>query len=371
MDFNQVVKECFAFANSNDGSIITYPLGGPEKLEVHSNRTPRTEIVVERESKSSGNWRVHHVQNRVGEKTLNVVTVTNVSELEAQLSHFWDDREDCLMDFDQVENACIVFAKANDGSIPVRNAYEIELRSNCTPGTEIMVTQKPGSSKDYWQVHLLRNGAGEDTYKCVKVTNVSELTAQLSRFWDVHEDSSDAADTISEIFCKHLPSVSMITARDFSAAMRAYYTAFQTLRASCMNYEELPEYKARSYLMQIPADHFWPYTPHFRKVMALVIENLFKTTIISLGSSACRMEQSLTFVDQQKNRWHVTVVSSASDKNMIRIEMYFPRSNTDTISCGQRTRVDHLTDSAYLKENKLAIIVEDLNYLLGRSEEVA
>lgn len=277
MDFNQVVKECFAFANSNDGSIITYPLGGPEKLGVHSNRTPRSEIVVERDSKSSGYWQVQHVQNSVGEKTLNVVTVTNVSELQAQLSHFWE----------------------------------------------------------------------------------------------VHEDSSDAADTISEIFCKHLPSVSMITARDFSVAMRAYYTAFQTLRASCMNYEELPEYKARSYIMQIPADHFWPYTPHFRKVVALIIEDLFTTTITSLGASACTMEQSLSFVDKHRNRFHMAVTTSASDKNLIRIEMFFPRSNTDTISHGKRTPIAHLADSAYLKEKKLGIITEDLNYLLGRSEEVA
>jgi hypothetical protein len=274
MDFHQVAYTCFAFVNANDGSIITYPAQVYDKLELHTKRIPRTEIIVERDSKEGNAWQVKQVQNSKGVKTSDARTVRNVSE----------------------------------------------------------------------------------------------LTAQLSQFWHEGEDSSDAADTICEIFVKHLPSVGMITARDFSSAMRTYYAAFQTLRASCMNYEELPEYRGGSFIMQIPSDHYWPYTPHFRKLMALVIEDLFTTTITSLCTSACEMEQSLAFVDNHKNRWHVTVRSASSDENMIRIEMYFPRSNTETISHGKPTRIEHLIDSAYLKENNLAIITEDLNYLLGRAE---
>lgn len=277
MEFNQVVKASFAFIVANNGTIQSYPAGGPDKLGIES-RTNRTEIGVERDPDTPGHWRVQTLRNGAGEKTsADIVTVSTVEDLTAQLLCLWDKQE------------------------------------------------------------------------------LSLPTA--------------AADTITEIFSEHLPSVPFITAKDFSVAMHAYFRAFQTLRASCMCYEELPEYKGSSYIMQIPADHFWPYTPHFRKVVALTIENLFTTTITSLGTSACTMEQSLSFVDKHRNRFHMAVTTSASDKNLIRIEIFFPRSNTDTISCGKRTPIAHLADSSYLKEKKLGIITEDINYLLGRAEQ--
>jgi hypothetical protein len=271
------------------------------------------------------------------------------------------------MDFHQVAYTCFAFVNANDGSIITGGFDKLELHTKRIPRTEIIV-ERDSNKCDAWQVKQVQNSKGVKTSDARTVRNVSELTAQLSQFWHKGEDSSDAADTISEIFSKHLPGVPFVTARDFSVAMHSYYKAFQELRASCMNYEEMPEYRGGSFIMQIPADHYWPYTPHFRKVMALVIEDLFTTTIISLCTSACEMEQSLAFVDKHKNRWHVTVRSASSDENMIRIEMYFPRSNTETISHGKRTRIEALIDSAYLKENNLAIITEDLNCLLGRAE---
>ena len=136
-----------------------------------------------------------------------------------------------------------------------------------------------------------------------------------------------------------------------------------------MNYEKLPDYETRTYIMQIRNDQLWPYTPHFRKVVAFAIEDLFKTKITSLGANAATMEQTLIFVDDKKNRWIMRVEESSLDEKLIRIFMYFPQSNSMTTIRGKVTLVEHLIDTDYLKENNLAIITEDINHLMGRDEE--
>ena len=176
-------------------------------------------------------------------------------------------------------------------------------------------------------------------------------------------------DTITGIFSQHLPCVPSNTAGDFANGMHAYHTAFKALRDSAMNYEGLPDYETSSYIMQVPCDQFWPYTPHFRKVVALAIEDLFKTRITSLGASPCTMAQALVFVDDQRNRWIVRVEESALDDKLVKIHMHFPRSNSLTVAFGQRVPAEQLIDTAFLKEKNLAIVTEDIQPLMGRAEK--
>ena len=123
------------------------------------------------------------------------------------------------------------------------------------------------------------------------------------------------------------------TASDFAYGFRAYHTAFNGLCESAMNYETLPEYQASTYIMHVPLDQHWPYTSHFRKVLALSISDLFKTKITALGSHSVSTCQLLIFMDDHLNRWAVLLVhmeDSASDTKLNRRFMYFPRSKTPT-----------------------------------------
>ena len=171
-------------------------------------------------------------------------------------------------------------------------------------------------------------------------------------------------DSIKEIFSKHLPCVPSEVVDDFARGMRLYHTAFKTYRDTAMNYEMLPEYQASSYIMKIPGDQFWPFTPYFRKVAALVIQDLFKTEVTSLSSSVVTMSQTLVFVDKGANRWVMTIGESSCDcSTMYQMYMYFPRSNTlkATGCCTRTTPIEQLIDSYYLKDNGIGLVTVDIN----------
>ena len=169
-------------------------------------------------------------------------------------------------------------------------------------------------------------------------------------------------ESISELFSKHLPMLSSSTtiAENMARGLHAYHAAFKGYRDSAMNYETLPEYETSTYIMQVPSDQFWPYTPHFRKFMTLAIGELFKTKITSLSASPCTIQQTLIFLDDQKNRWLMRMEESACDPALNQIFMYFPRSNTPIISSGKRNSDTQLLDNSYLKENNLGILVENI-----------
>ena len=181
--------------------------------------------------------------------------------------------------------------------------------------------------------------------------------------------STSAADTIAKIFSQNLPTLPSDMARDFACAFRAYHAAFNALRGSAMKYEALLDYQSRSDIMQVPCDQFWPYSPHFKKIVALAIEYLFKTKVTGLGTCSVVINQTLVFVDDVGNRWIMRVEESLQDDKLIRILMYFPRSNSPLYDRHgiQRTPVEHLIDTDFLKENNLGIITEDLSDLLGRA----
>lgn len=171
-------------------------------------------------------------------------------------------------------------------------------------------------------------------------------------------------DSITEIFSKHLPCIPSEVVDDFARGMQHYHTAFKSHRDTAMNYEMLPEYQTSSYIMKVPGDQFWPFTPYFKKIAALVIQDLFKTEITCLSSSTDTMSQTLVFMDKGANRWIMTVGEPSCDHStMYHIYMYFPRSNTPkNTTCFKTTPLEHLIDSSYLQDHGITIATIDIKH---------
>lgn len=162
--------------------------------------------------------------------------------------------------------------------------------------------------------------------------------------------STDMTDPIAELFSLHLPSEPVTTAELFADGMRAYHKGFKTYRDKAMHYEALPEYQNLQHtVITIPRDQFWPYTPFFRKMVAEMIQELFKTKITYLGFDPVSIAQVLVFVDEHKNRWIMTVEEDPSDLSLIKITMFCPRSNTPTSTVGTQVHspVKQLNDPAF------------------------
>jgi hypothetical protein len=164
------------------------------------------------------------------------------------------------------------------------------------------------------------------------------------------------ADKIAALFTQHIPSAPSAVASNIASGLQTYHTAYKAIRDLAMNYEMLPEYQTNVYIIPIQKDQFWPYTPHFRKFMALAIQELFKTKISHFAMSAIAIEQTLVFIDTAKNRWIVRVENSTADHN--KISMYFPLSDTILGVVGKATPLEFLTDSAMMKDANLGIMIE-------------
>jgi hypothetical protein len=169
-------------------------------------------------------------------------------------------------------------------------------------------------------------------------------------------------DCLADIFSRHLPSeVGTVAGGIFAEGMRSYHDLFKSYRDRAMNYESLPEYQnAQHCVMRVGRDEFWPYSPHFRKAVALIIQELFKTKITAVAVSPVSMEQMVVFVDESKNRWiMVTDECAEADSCLNRICMFFPRSNTPVLVQGIPTPLKHLNDPA-LGKSCLALVVADV-----------
>ena len=115
-----------------------------------------------------------------------------------------------------------------------------------------------------------------------------------------------------------------------------------------MDYESLDEYKNEQHtIMQVEQGQFWPYAPHFRKVMALVIQDMFKTKITGLSASPVTMDQTVVFVDENNNRWVVTVENCALNPEMNKIQIQFPRSKTPVSTAGSAISSKQLNDPIF------------------------
>jgi hypothetical protein len=127
-------------------------------------------------------------------------------------------------------------------------------------------------------------------------------------------------DSIAALFSKEVNHVQGFVANDMGRTLCAYYEAFKALRESAMNYETLPEYQEHFFIMQVPQDQYWPYTPHFRKFMCLAIQVLFQTKITSMEFSPVTVQKTIGLVDDHKNRcssfyYYVNIQSGSSDIN--------------------------------------------------------
>lgn len=168
--------------------------------------------------------------------------------------------------------------------------------------------------------------------------------------------------TLEDLFTQHLPTVPSYVADAMASGLESYYASFKEYRDFAMNYDVLPGYQMSTCIMQVPSDQFWPYTPHFRKFMALAIVELFKTRIDLMGCSSTTMEQTLVFVDNRKHRWIVRVEAEKSDPAMNLISIYFPQPDTPIALKCKFTTLEKLVDSTQLTENKLGIIAEDIEH---------
>ena len=135
---------------------------------------------------------------------------------------------------------------------------------------------------------------------------------------------------IEEIFTKCLPSIPSSAAESFAKGMHAYYDAFNTMRASEMNYEKAPDYhNALHDIMVVKPDDYWIYTPHFKKIMGLSISKIFKTKITRLAcANDVEIFHSTVYVDEHRNRFVFFIIASDVDPTMIRLCARFPVSGT-------------------------------------------
>ncbi len=129
-----------------------------------------------------------------------------------------------------------------------------------------------------------------------------------------------------------------------------------------MNYEALPEYQnVQHSVMSVARDEFWPYTPYFRKIVALTIQDLFKTRITTVGINPVSMEQTLFFVDEHANRWLMTVTESPLDPSLNQISIYCPRADTPISVQGVPIPLKQMNDPAFGKSN-MAMVVSDVSH---------
>lgn len=167
-------------------------------------------------------------------------------------------------------------------------------------------------------------------------------------------------DSLADIFSKHLPSIPQMVADQFAQGMRSYHELYSSYRDKAMNYEALPEYQnVQHSVMSVARNEFWPYTPYFRKIVALTIQDLFKTKIISAGFNPVSMEQTMFFVDEHNNRWLMTVTECPSDPCLNQISIFCPRANTPTSVQGVSLCFKKLNDPAFAKTG-MALIVCDV-----------
>ena len=114
----------------------------------------------------------------------------------------------------------------------------------------------------------------------------------------------DTLNIITAIFEKNLPSVEEEKKNVFINNMLAYHSEFKRHKDSEMNYEENTEYQNEfSTLSILDQNDFWIYSPQFKKIVALMISELFKTKItqVSIGTPV-DVTQDFVLFDRHLNR---------------------------------------------------------------------
>ena len=174
------------------------------------------------------------------------------------------------------------------------------------------------------------------------------------------------SDSISAIFTSHLPTVpsTLSVGDEFARGLLDYLAAFKTQRdAAGMNYEASPEYQnAQFTLMRVPTTQFWPYSPHFKKCLALTLQTLFKTEILLLSSTLATMEQVCVFVDKDAFRWIVVIEEDAIQTDMNRVYLFFPRARTLTSNMMSTDTAPKLLANTSLATKAIVIVTTDITH---------
>jgi hypothetical protein len=173
-------------------------------------------------------------------------------------------------------------------------------------------------------------------------------------------------DSIVALFYKEVRYAPSSAANEMARGLCAYLLAFKALRDSAMNYETQPEHMTHSFIMQVPQDQLWPYTPHFRKLVVLAIQELFSDQDCLYGILCSDHGTESHLCGDHRNRWIMRMEESEFDTTMNQIIMYFPRSNTPLACKVETTPIEHLIDTTYLREKGLDIITTDVgSWFLG------
>ena len=131
-------------------------------------------------------------------------------------------------------------------------------------------------------------------------------------------------------FERNLPSVDEGKRRVFIENMLAYHSKYKAYRDNEMNYEGNTDYQNELFTVSVldPTD-YWIYSPQFKRTVALMIGELFKTKIVhvSVGSPVL-VTQDLVFFDGHMNRWMMSFQSRENEPDKLHLVMRFPRSNS-------------------------------------------
>ncbi len=178
-------------------------------------------------------------------------------------------------------------------------------------------------------------------------------------------------EKIVERFIQILPSVPATSASAFADGMQNYYTAFKTHRESAMNYESKAEYlDAWHEIIVVKKDDLSIHSPQFRKVLGLSIGELFKTKITMFSPpSTVDFIYSIVYVDENCNRWIVSLLESDADANELRICARLPRSGTKVSTFGlDKSEID--LSSPNFNNSGIHLMVQDTIALWGPPSKI-
>jgi hypothetical protein len=133
-----------------------------------------------------------------------------------------------------------------------------------------------------------------------------------------------------EISEKTLPWVNENRQRDFCDGMHAFYTKFKEYGGESIHYQDNSDYQNELFLiLELDLHECWIYSPQFKKAVARMIGELFRTTIsqVSIVSPVDR-DQPVFFIDDHGFRWAMLVDYHCPTENpdKLRVGMRFPRN---------------------------------------------
>ena len=144
--------------------------------------------------------------------------------------------------------------------------------------------------------------------------------------------SEGMTDKIDEIFERHLPWVDEEKRLAFCDGVSRYWHKFRDYHDGNLHYEQDTNYQNELVtIIELGLEECWIYSPLFRKAMALMIGELFKTKIVLVSlASPESIDQPTIYIDEKEFRWALFLDYHKNDEEeyggKIRIGMRFPRN---------------------------------------------